>query len=720
MTEKIPDHLKDKTNTVKNRVLFLSPRVTSGQDREARKEDFESLSDSNIGVGGFGRVYKVKHRKTGKIFAIKVVNKAKILENELGGQMKLEVEIMYKLDHPNIIKLYDHYEDEESFYLVMEYAAKGQLYTKLKLLGRLDERLAAQYIREVVSAIEYMHGLNPPIIHRDIKPENILLDENESAKLCDFGWSNFFTQERKRMSYCGTQEYLAPEMIKQSGHSETLDYWNIGVLAFELLAGRPPFEGTSQKDLFDAIVHVKFSFPKDFPKLACDLVCKLLKADPKERIRGKELVEHAWFRAHSSQKKSVAGVAVLHKLPIPPLPVRSEPKSQVVIEQKSEDKKSLASPGKLLTLEAKKDDKDAIIEKLTTKYKESTKELGELKAAYEEKSNLLERAKNESQEIGEHLGKLGKEFTPQAGQEIKHLNEELQRLKVLNKNREEMLAELNQKGALAAEYESRVKAVQEQREAARREREGREAKARELEEREAALEKQYQTLKQANDAMKNAKAIKAAELEGRLELLQLKLINKTEEGSEGESTTETMMEVVKAILEEIRDKTFVQGGGEAGALQKSLADMQKKVDELKSTHDKDLAEQKAQQEKRLGEVKSQVESETKEFAGKEELKVGAAQKELQEEEKNLGRVSIASPSDKSLAETREKQKTAIEGLKSQNEGRAHQISELRAQVKAINQKIEDTEYQYGLLKAEMLVSEDFQNGELDMTSSTYK
>lgn len=123
--------------------------------------------------------------------------------------------------------------------------------------------------------------MDPPIIHRDIKPENILLDSNGIVKLADFGWSNYFDDDNRRLTYCGTPEYLAPEMIKQSGHDKTLDVWNLGVLLFELLTGAPPFEGGSQNELFSNILSLKIKWPKGFSGIARDLISKLLKIDPK-------------------------------------------------------------------------------------------------------------------------------------------------------------------------------------------------------------------------------------------------------------------------------------------------------------------------------------------------------------------------------------------------------------------------------------------------------
>ena len=156
--------------------------------------------------------------------------------------------------------------------------------------------MAAQYLREVISACQYLHSLDPPIIHRDIKPENILLDGDGAVKLADFGWSNFFNETRQRLTYCGTPEYLAPEMIKQSGHDKSLDIWNLGVLLFELLTGNPPFEGASQSQLFDNILNFRVKWPKGFSGVAKDLISKLLKTNPAQRLKLDEICNHPFFK----------------------------------------------------------------------------------------------------------------------------------------------------------------------------------------------------------------------------------------------------------------------------------------------------------------------------------------------------------------------------------------------------------------------------------------
>ena len=139
----VPPELVDKVNNVKNRMLFLSPSILSGEERECRKDDFESLANSNIGVGGFGKVYKVRHKISKNVYAIKVINKKKILEHDLVEQIKLEVKIMYKLENNHILKLYNHYEDDDNFYLILQYCAKGQIYSLLKKEGRFSEKVAA-------------------------------------------------------------------------------------------------------------------------------------------------------------------------------------------------------------------------------------------------------------------------------------------------------------------------------------------------------------------------------------------------------------------------------------------------------------------------------------------------------------------------------------------------------------------------------------------------
>ncbi len=695
----VPDQLADKVNPVKNRILFLSPSVVSGEEHEAKKDDFESLNNSNIGAGGFGKVYKVKHRVSHNIYAIKVINKAKILESDLVEQMKLEVRIMYKLDHPNIIKLYNHFEDDENFYLVLELAMKGQLYTKLKKLGRLEERTAAQYIREISSAIGYLHSQTPPIIHRDIKPENILLDENEMGKLCDFGWSNFKSTETKRMTYCGTPEYLAPEMIKQVGHDESLDLWGIGVLTFELLTGRAPFEGNAQSELYDNILKVRINYPKDFPKLAKDLISRLLKADPKERIHVKELLEHAWFK---------------YNVPIRTFPVKkagsisTSPDGEMSYEPVS--KKSIVNSPKpkpegkreftkdSLRMTKKKDDKDKVIEDISNKYQATTKELSELKINYQLKLKEVEAAQKENNDVKARLDNSEKGVVPESTLELRRLTEEVQKLKMLNKSRTEVISDIEKCNVQISDQDTKVKLLQNEIEIQRNAKEMLTAKVTEGQERLEAVGKKCDVLRQAYEELQKQKGMKETELEGKLEVMQKKMANKTEDSSAEDA--EGMTELIKATLDEIKEKikTHIVSTKEEGGVVQELITTYRRLGELKAKQDSENFEVAATQAKKAEELKEKARADQDAIVKKTEENVVTASKRLQEiAERGIAREGEADRL-ANLKNMVELQKKLTSDLTAEVGMQLRESQDLSNQIKALKEKLVDLEYQYNVAK----------------------
>jgi 5'-AMP-activated protein kinase catalytic alpha subunit len=163
-------------NNVKERLIFLSPTVQGGLEREACTQDFEILA--GLGSGAFGRVLKVRHVLSKTIYAIKQISKKQVKSQNMVNQIKNEIKIMYNLNHPNIIKLYNHFEEEEYIYLIIECAEGGQLWQKLNQIGRFSEETVRKYMRDIIDAVDYLHSREPAIIHRDIKPENLLLDKN--------------------------------------------------------------------------------------------------------------------------------------------------------------------------------------------------------------------------------------------------------------------------------------------------------------------------------------------------------------------------------------------------------------------------------------------------------------------------------------------------------------------------------------------------------------
>ena len=280
-------------NKVKKRVLILSPTVNAGLEPESKITDFEK--EKEIGKGGFGLVWKVIHKKTQKVYCIKVIQKSGIIEQKLVDQMNREIEIMYILNHPHCLRLKNHFEDDNNFYLVMPLATKGQLYRVLRKFRKFDERTAAQILRETISALQYLHSFNPPIIHRDIKPENLLLNEGGRILLADFGWSNF-SDGGVRKTFCGTPEYIAPEMLLKKGHDTRVDIWSVGVLMFELLSGYSPFVAKSNQELYQNIRRLKIQWPKDMQPLAKNLIGKILKLNPLDRPSLQEILDHQWFQ----------------------------------------------------------------------------------------------------------------------------------------------------------------------------------------------------------------------------------------------------------------------------------------------------------------------------------------------------------------------------------------------------------------------------------------
>lgn len=254
-----------------------------------------------LGQGAYGKVVSIQSKNSGKKYALKVVAK-KLIENlRMVDQLKNEVNIMRKLNHPNIVTLVTHFEDIKNIYFVMELAQEGHLYSRLKKQGVYEEDKAALFLYDIFKSVNYLHEQDPPIIHRDIKPENILFFEG-CVKLADFGWSNI--QDRARNTFCGTPDYLAPEMILEKGHNEKLDVWTLGILMYELVVGRAPFsppkgvknQKTANKMLERNIMTAKPRYPSHVSKQARDLINACLCKKPDMRPTCREALCFPWFK----------------------------------------------------------------------------------------------------------------------------------------------------------------------------------------------------------------------------------------------------------------------------------------------------------------------------------------------------------------------------------------------------------------------------------------
>ena len=282
-------------NNVKNRFLPIAESVRKCLEPEPKISDFEISEE--LGAGSFGHVYLVTHKVTKVKYAIKAIDKRNKSNQSEKPYFRREIEVMYKIHHPNVVKLFGHFEDNNYCYFIMEYIAKGNIYQLIPHDNkkRLNAKIVASLMKDVISSVYYLHHMKPIIIHRDIKPENVLLGEGLVAKLTDFGWSNYMQEDEKRQTVCGTPIYLAPEIIKEEGHDEKVDIWCIGVLLFELITGNVPFQGNDIDTLKENILHLRISWPKDINIDAKNLIKKILKLDPNSRISLEEMLKNPFF-----------------------------------------------------------------------------------------------------------------------------------------------------------------------------------------------------------------------------------------------------------------------------------------------------------------------------------------------------------------------------------------------------------------------------------------
>ncbi|KAM5304827.1 aurora kinase A isoform 2-T2 [Glossophaga mutica] len=278
--------------------------LASKQKNEESKKQW-ALEDFEIGrplgKGKFGNVYLAREKQSKFILALKVLFKAQLEKAGVEHQLRREVEIQSHLRHPNILRLYGYFHDATRVYLILEYAPLGAVYRELQKLSRFDERRTATYITELADALSYCHSKR--VIHRDIKPENLLLGSAGELKIADFGWSVHAPSSR-RTTLCGTLDYLPPEMIEGRMHDEKVDLWSLGVLCYEFLVGKPPFEASTYQETYKRISRVEFTFPDFVPEGARDLIARLLMHNPSQRPTLKEVLEHPWITANSSKPLS--------------------------------------------------------------------------------------------------------------------------------------------------------------------------------------------------------------------------------------------------------------------------------------------------------------------------------------------------------------------------------------------------------------------------------
>uniref|UniRef100_A0A8C5AUZ6 Ribosomal protein S6 kinase n=1 Tax=Gadus morhua TaxID=8049 RepID=A0A8C5AUZ6_GADMO len=238
-----------------------------------------------LGQGSFGKVFlvrKITGPDAGQLYAMKVLKKATLKVRDR-VRTKMERDILVEVNHPFIVKLHYAFQTEGKLYLILDFLRGGDLFTRLSKEVMFTEEDVKFYLAELALALDHLHGLG--IIYRDLKPENILLDEEGHIKLTDFGLSKeAVDHENKAYSFCGTVEYMAPEVVNRRGHTHSADWWSYGVLMFEMLTGTLPFQGKDRKETMTMILKAKLGMPQFLSSEAQSLLRNLFKRNPANRL----------------------------------------------------------------------------------------------------------------------------------------------------------------------------------------------------------------------------------------------------------------------------------------------------------------------------------------------------------------------------------------------------------------------------------------------------
>ncbi|XP_039910511.1 ribosomal protein S6 kinase alpha-3 isoform X1 [Hirundo rustica] len=292
------DDVNQQTEEGNIKEIAITHHVKEGHEK-ADPSQFELLKV--LGQGSFGKVFLVKKisgSDARQLYAMKVLKKATLKVRDR-VRTKMERDILVEVNHPFIVKLHYAFQTEGKLYLILDFLRGGDLFTRLSKEVMFTEDDVKFYLAELALALDHLHSLG--IIYRDLKPENILLDEEGHIKLTDFGLSKeSIDHEKKAYSFCGTVEYMAPEVVNRRGHTQSADWWSFGVLMFEMLTGTLPFQGKDRKETMTMILKAKLGMPQFLSLEAQSLLRMLFKRNPANRLGAgpdgvEEIKRHAFF-----------------------------------------------------------------------------------------------------------------------------------------------------------------------------------------------------------------------------------------------------------------------------------------------------------------------------------------------------------------------------------------------------------------------------------------
>ena len=284
MTSKLPQNQASTITDMKGKMISL--------------ESFHIIKV--IGKGSFGKVFLVREKASKELFAMKVLKKDYIIKKNQVEHTKTERSVLGNINHPYIVGMAKAFQTSDKLFFILDYCAGGELFFHLGKIGRFPEERAKFYTAQITLALEYVHSLD--IIYRDLKPENVLLDSKGNVRLTDFGLSKQGVRDHSTgaNSFCGTPEYIAPEVLLRLGHGRAVDWWSLGALLFEMITGLPPFYSRNRETMFEKIMKADLVFPPGVSEASKDILSKLLVRDPKKRLGSgesdaNELKQHIYF-----------------------------------------------------------------------------------------------------------------------------------------------------------------------------------------------------------------------------------------------------------------------------------------------------------------------------------------------------------------------------------------------------------------------------------------